>query len=178
MVKPDIQDCLENPWKLKHIFTCKKERLKHLYGKYAINKQKSELIVQNFSDYFTVSFIEYITASKKPNCAKLSNYYLSDIIFYFVVLQKLRYSKSIKHSLSALLMGPIQRITRYPLLLSEINGLYNKAKVASEAEGIQLTTNQKKNIFYIQEALKLSLDLATYVNNMMEAGRIMEYPVL
>ena len=57
MVKPDIQGCLENPWKLKHIFTCKKERLKHLYGKYAINKQKSELIVQKFSEYFTVKYI-------------------------------------------------------------------------------------------------------------------------
>ena len=74
-------------------------------------------------------------------------------------------------------MSPIQRITRYPLLLSEISALYNKAKVASEAEGIQLTENQKKNMFYIQEALSLSFDLATYVNNMMDAGRVMEYPV-
>ena len=57
-IKPDIQGCLEEPWKLKHIFTCKKDKLKTLYGKYAINKQKSELIVQKFSEYFTVNYIE------------------------------------------------------------------------------------------------------------------------
>ena len=75
-------------------------------------------------------------------------------------------------------MSPIQRVTRYPLLLNEINGLYNKAKNAAEAEGKHLTEEQKKKAFWIQEALELSLDLCNYVNDMMEAGRIMLYPVI
>ena len=75
-------------------------------------------------------------------------------------------------------MSPIQRVTRYPLLLNEINGLYNKAKNAAEAEGKHLTEEQKNKAFWIQEALELSLDLCNYVNDMMEAGRIMLYPVI
>ena len=75
-------------------------------------------------------------------------------------------------------MAPIQRVTRYPLLLNDINNLYKRAKNAAEAEGKQLTEEHKKKMYWIQEALDLSFDLCNYVNNMMEAGRIMQYPVI
>ena len=55
MVAPDVFDCLENPWKLRHIFTCKQDKLKDYYGKYSINKPKSELIVEGSKEYFQVS---------------------------------------------------------------------------------------------------------------------------
>ena len=31
--------------------------------------------------------------------------------------------------------------------------------------------------FYVKEALELSLDLTNYVNDMMEAGKILHFPV-
>ena len=74
-------------------------------------------------------------------------------------------------------MSPVQRVTRYPLLLNDINKLCQRAKDAAEREGKQLTEEQTKKTFWIQEALDLSFDLANYVNNMMEAGKIMQYPV-
>ena len=54
MVAPDVFDCLESPWKLRHIFTCKQDKLKDYYGKYSINKPKSELIVEGSKEYFQV----------------------------------------------------------------------------------------------------------------------------
>ena len=74
-------------------------------------------------------------------------------------------------------MAPIQRITRYPLLLTEIDGLCDKAKDVAVKEGKSLTCEQKKKAFYIKEALDLSLELTNYVNDMMEAGKIASYQV-
>ena len=64
MVAPDVFDCLENPWKLRHIFTCKQDKLKDYYGKYSINKPKSELIVEGSKEYFQVSKICILLATK------------------------------------------------------------------------------------------------------------------
>ena len=75
-------------------------------------------------------------------------------------------------------MAPVQRVTRYPLLLNEINGLYTKAKSIAETEGKSFTIEQEKRVYYISEALKLSLELCDYVNDMMEAGKILHYPVI
>ena len=74
-------------------------------------------------------------------------------------------------------MAPIQRITRHPLLLSEINSLYDKAKDAAAREEKSLTDEQKKKAFYVKEALELSLELTNYVNDMMEAGKVLHYQV-
>ena len=74
-------------------------------------------------------------------------------------------------------MAPISRINRYPLLLAEINSLCDKAKDAAAKEEKSLTDEQKKKAFYVKEALELSLDLTNYVNDMMEAGKILHFPV-
>ena len=74
-------------------------------------------------------------------------------------------------------MAPISRINRYPLLLAEIDRLCDKAKDAAAREEKSLTDEQKKKAFYIKEALELSVELANYVNDMMEAGKILHYPV-
>ena len=74
-------------------------------------------------------------------------------------------------------MAPISRITRYPLLLAEIVRLCDKAKDAAAREEKSFTDEQKKKAFYIKEALELSVELANYVNDMMEAGKILHYPV-
>ena len=89
----------------------------------------------------------------------------------------MRYATKTKHNLSALLMAPIQRVTRYPLLLNDINKDITKAKKAADTEGLTLTDEQEKKAIYMQEAYALSLDLCNYVNDMMEAGRILGYPV-
>ena len=74
-------------------------------------------------------------------------------------------------------MAPVQRITRYPLLINEVDGLYTRATNAAETLGISLTAEQKQKVFLTKEALTLSLDLCHYVNDMMDAGRILGYPV-
>ena len=86
-------------------------------------------------------------------------------------------AKNIKHNISALLMAPVQRITRYPLLLNEIERLYTKAKDIAEEGGKNLTSEQEGKVFFIKEASLLALDVANYVNDMMEAGKILGYPV-
>jgi len=72
-------------------------------------------------------------------------------------------------------MAPIQRVTRYHLLLNTINDLCDKAKAAAAKEGKSLTAEQKKKAFYVKEALILSHELTIYVNDMMEAGKILLY---
>ena len=74
-------------------------------------------------------------------------------------------------------MAPIQRVTRYPLLLGEINSLCDKAKDVATREGKSLTDEQKQKAFHVKEALNLSLELTNYVNDMMEAGKILHYQV-
>ena len=74
-------------------------------------------------------------------------------------------------------MAPVQRVTRYPLLINEIDGLYTKATIAAESVGISLTAEQEQKISFMKEALTLALDLCHYVNDMMDAGRILGYPV-
>ena len=92
-------------------------------------------------------------------------------------LQLVKYATKTKHYLSTLLMAPVQRVTRYPLLLKTINELYDKAKAVAAREGKSLTFEQKKKAFYIKEAYDLSLELANYVDDMMEAGKILHYQV-
>ena len=86
-------------------------------------------------------------------------------------------AKGLTNNLSALLMTPVQRVTRYPLLLNEINNLYIKAKATAETQGINWTEDDEKKTVYMKDALSLSYELCTYVNDMMEAGRILKYPV-
>ena len=74
-------------------------------------------------------------------------------------------------------MAPVQRVTRYPLLLGTVNDLYDKAKAIAVKEGKSLTVEQKKKAFYVKEALDLSNELTIYVNDMMEAGKILHYQV-
>ena len=53
-------------------------------------------------------------------------------------------AKGLTNNLSALLMTPVQRVTRYPLLLNEINNLYTKAKATAETQGINWTEDDEK----------------------------------
>ena len=92
-------------------------------------------------------------------------------------LQLVRYATDTKLNISALLMAPVQRVTRYPLLLDTINNLCEKGKAVALKEGKSLTVEQKKKAFYVKEALDLSHELTTYVNDMMEAGKILHYQV-
>ena len=92
-------------------------------------------------------------------------------------LQLVRYATNTKHNISTLLMAPVQRVTRYPLLLETINNLCDKAKAVAAKEGKSLTVEQKKKAFYVKEAWDLSLELTNYVNDMMEAGKILHYQV-
>ena len=76
-----------------------------------------------------------------------------------------------------LLVSPVQRICRYQLVLSDVDKTINKATNAAKEGGIELTQQQKQKIAFIKDALRLSLDLAGYVNDIMDAQKIQAYPV-
>ncbi len=68
------------------------------------------------------------------------------------------------HSLGSLLMTPVQRVTRYNLLLKEMTGYYRKAQDTEKLEAIE-------------EALAISHEICNYANDMMIAGRIRGFAV-
>ena len=91
--------------------------------------------------------------------------------------QLVRYATKMKQSLEMLLVSPVQRICRYQLVLSDVEKSMNKAVNAAKEEGIEIPQQQKRNHAVIKEAFKLALDLAGYVNDIMDAQRIQNYPV-
>ena len=71
------------------------------------------------------------------------------------------------------LAEPILRITRYPLLLGDIRNIFAKANV----EARELSKKQKDTLAVLKESHDLSQVFAQYVNDVMNAGRIGNYPV-
>jgi len=53
---PEIEKCVEDPSHLQHLFQSKKDLLKKKYGRFCLNKPKSEYIISQHNDkYFAVS---------------------------------------------------------------------------------------------------------------------------
>lgn len=88
-----------------------------------------------------------------------------------------RLAKDFHQSLSSLLMTPIQRITRYPLLLDEVDKFLDKARLEAESQGGQLPQEHLSKIPVIKKVLGISNELADYANDMMIAGRIRDFNV-
>ena len=66
--------------------------------------------------------------------------------------------------LSSLLMTPVQRVTRYQLLIKEITNYYGKAR-------------DEENYALMQNAYDEAHEICEYANDMMTAGRIEDLPV-
>ena len=66
--------------------------------------------------------------------------------------------------LSGLLMTPVQRVTRYQLLVNDIKNSFNKA-------------NDEENHAVMQNAYDEAHEICEYANDMMTAGRIEGLPV-
>ena len=83
----------------------------------------------------------------------------------------------LKGRINAQLMTPVQRIIRYPMLLKEICGNFEKAEQAAAAAQIKLTKEHryKRDIFI--EAYDKSQILAEYTDQMLIASRITGYAV-
>ena len=95
-------------------------------------------------------------------------------MYYF---QLVRFAKEMTSSLDMLLMAPIQRVARYQLVLRDVDKAMGKATKAAKDGGIELTKEQKEKATFMKHALDLSLGLAQYVDDMMDAGKIQAYPV-
>ena len=80
-------------------------------------------------------------------------------------------------SLDVLLMAPIQRVAHYQLVLSDINFEIKKAINAAADGETELTKEQMEKAAFMKDALNLSSNLAQYVDDMMDAGKIQAYPV-
>ena len=66
--------------------------------------------------------------------------------------------------LSSLLMTPVQRVTRYQLLIKDIKTYFGKA-------------NDEENLALMQNAYDEAHEICEYANDMMTAGRIEGLPV-
>ena len=65
---------------------------------------------------------------------------------------------------SGLLMTPVQRVTRYNLLLTEAAKCFNKAK-------------DSKAYIILQKVQEICEEICFYANDMMVAGRMVGFPV-
>ncbi|TRY61773.1 hypothetical protein TCAL_08466 [Tigriopus californicus] len=126
-ILPEIEKCVDDPGRLAYLFESKRDIMKMKYGRYCLNKPKSEYIITQHNDK------------------------------YFAVV---RLKEGFQQALSTQMMTPIQRVTRYQLLLSEVLKNYKKAEVEEEL------------IQKIQTAFDVAQEIAKYTNNMMLAGRI------
>ncbi len=68
------------------------------------------------------------------------------------------------HSLGSLLMTPIQRVTRYNLLLKDITNYLRKAE-------------DTEKLAIVDEALAITHNICNYANDMMIAGRMQGFIV-
>ena len=80
-------------------------------------------------------------------------------IAIFCQLQTVRIQLDMNEPIESLLMTPIQRVTRYHLLLKEAKRNFQKAGC-------------HKCFSIVQKAYDLSEEISKYSNNMMNAGRI------
>ena len=97
--------------------------------------------------------------------AKLENWF-SVHPFSLRPCQVLRLKQGFSKSLSSQMMTPIQRVTRYTLLLREIERDLSRAGEGREAERGEVAA-----------AHAAARDVAEYANGMMVAGRINGYNV-
>ena len=53
---PELEKCVDNPSVLRSLFESKRDLLKKKYGRFCLNKPKSEYIISQHNDkYFAVS---------------------------------------------------------------------------------------------------------------------------
>ncbi len=78
--------------------------------------------------------------------------------------QMVQMSLGYRNSLDSLMLTPVQRITRYQLLLREITKSLDKA---GDQERLKL----------VQEAFEVANRVCNHANDMMIAGRIQGFPV-
>ena len=83
---------------------------------------------------------------------------------YYLLLQKLCFTKGFSQGLSDLMINPVQRIARYSLLLKDVEKAYKKSGNDEFHSEIEAT-------------LDIATDIANYVNDMMMAGRIDKFRV-
>ena len=125
-VYPALCRSVDDPRSLRTLFESKRDLLKQKYGRFCINKPKSEFIITQHKDK------------------------------YFAVL---RLKRGFEQNLSTQMMTPVQRVTRYQLLLGEIAKYLGMAGVPDLYEDVK-------------RAFEIALEIAEYANDMMTAGRI------
>jgi hypothetical protein len=129
IILPEIERSVGNASVLSALFSGRRDSLKSKYGRFCLNKPKSEYVITEQSEYFC----------------------------------QIRIAKNFRHSLNSQLMAPIQRVTRYPLILRDIGIMYSKAGALEEHCAVM-------------RAYEIANEVAEYANNMMTAGRIRSFP--
>jgi len=138
----NLEKSIENPVDLGNLFK-KYDRKFQMYVVYCQNKPKSEFIVSEYIDsYFEVSSI---------NKAK--------IIIFISLSQEIRLKLGFKLRLTDLLIKPIQRLTKYHILLEAILKYSQRAALKEEAEAIS-------------KAFHVMTVVPNQANDMMDIGRL------
>lgn len=56
-ILPELEKCLDDLPNLSKLFVKRKDDMKEKYGKFCINKPKSEYIINEYDAYFNVSIV-------------------------------------------------------------------------------------------------------------------------
>ena len=103
----NLEKCIENPMELGNLFK-KSEKKFQMYVVYCQNKPKSEFIVSAHIDtYFEVSSLQMVSVKWLQKRDKT----------IFSSFQEIRLKYGFKLRLTDLLIKPIQRLTKYHMLL-------------------------------------------------------------
>ena len=131
---PELEKSLDDINVITNLFIKRKTSMKDKYGKFCINQPKAEYIVTEFEEYFNL------------------------------VRMALDQNQGNSHQpLDTLLMTPVQRVTRYTLLLGDIAKCFKKAG-DEESHDIINTAKDHAN------------EICECANDMMYAGRISGFP--
>ena len=143
----NLEKCSENPVELGNLFK-KSERKFQMYVVYCQNKPKSEYIVSEHIDtYFEVIFTPIHQGKYKTN-----------------KFQEIRLKHGFKLRLTDLLIKPIQRLTKYHMLLEAILKHSQRAGLVEEA-------------IAIEQAFHVMTVVPNQANDMMDIGRLQGFEV-
>lgn len=144
----NLEACIDKPIELGNLFK-KYDRKFQMYVVYCQNKPKSEYIVSEYIDTYFEVFI-FLMA--------IPDSYLRPLINE-LLLQEIRLKLGFKLRLTDLLIKPIQRLTKYHMLLEAMVKYSQRADLKEEAEALS-------------KAFHVMTVVPNQANDMMDIGRL------
>ena len=144
----NLEACIDKPIELGNLFK-KYDRKFQMYVVYCQNKPKSEYIVSEYIDTYFEVFIVILNGHSGLLSAAINH----------ELLQEIRLKLGFKLRLTDLLIKPIQRLTKYHMLLEAMVKYSQRADLKEEAEALS-------------KAFHVMTVVPNQANDMMDIGRL------